>query len=282
MIENIVYLNGSFLPISQAKVSVMDRGFLQADGIYDVMLIIGSHLVYCEAHLSRLFSNLDSIKIPPPADKTALLDIIKHLIDINAPVEIQSAYIQITRGVFPRRVAYSPCKNPTLFVMLQPTSSSIDDEIKAISVITMKDCRWSLCNIKGVNRLSNTLMSIDTYEEHVQEGLIVSDGMVLEGASSNIFIVEKGRVFTPSLAENILNGVTRQAIIDLVKVDMELIEESISLQRLLAADEVWITSSLRGVIPVTTVDSQPINGGVIGDAIKIIHKRYKNTLRSFK
>ncbi len=267
MDDEIVYVNGEFVPVDEATISVMDRGFLLADGIYDVIPIYYSKLFYAEEHFKRLFLNLEKTKILRPFDKERFVEIIEHLISVNPKCEAQGVYIQITRGKFSRRVSYFPCEEPTVFMMLQPKSVRIDEVVDPVSVITVQDLRWRLCGIKGVNRFSNTLMSIDVYENDAYEGIIVLDNIVREGLSSNVFIVEGDKVFTPPLSDNILNGVTRQAIIDIVKEKFYFSEESVSVARLLSANEVWLTSSLRGVVLVAEVDGNLI--GDIRDAEKI-------------
>jgi D-alanine transaminase len=282
MDDEIVYINGEFVPVDQATVSVMDRGFLLADGIYDVIPIYYSKLFYAEEHFKRLFLNLEKTKILKPFDKEKFIEIIKHLIEVNPSHEVQGVYIQITRGKFARRVSYLPCEEPTVLIMLQPKTVKIDEVMDPVSTITVEDLRWRLCDIKGVNRFSNTLMSIDVYEKGAYEGIIVLDNIVREGLSSNIFIVEGDKVFTPPLSDNILNGVTRQAIIDILKAKFDFSEESITAARLLSADEVWISSSLRGVVSVAEVDGNLIGNIETADKISIVRDCYLSQIKKLK
>lgn len=259
----IIYLNGEYLPIEEAKVSVMDRGFQLADGVYDAFALYNGKPWHAQSHLDRLRRSLSRIEIDLPMTDAEILGIASELCKLNEPAEQQQFYIQVTRGVAEKRKHhYDSAYRPTVFAKI--ATVIMKDLHLGIKAITVDDIRWGHCDIKGINRLANVILSQQAHRAEAEEALIIRNNEVQEGASSNVFIVEKETVVTPPLSETLLPGITREIVIKLCQSVANLSEEAITRERLLAADEVWITSSSRGIAPVTVVDDQPIGQGQPG------------------
>lgn len=275
--SQIVYLNQEYIAIEEAKISVMDRGFLLADGIYEVIPIYGSHPYLPDEHYARLLQNLAKINLDANLSYTDLMTIIDELVKKNDPEPMQSLYLQITRGVSWERKQFITGLKPTIFAKLE-RFARIPGPNSCMTAITVEDWRWGRCDIKGINRLGNVLMAQVAYSSHVDEAIILDHDYVLEGASSNVFIVEGNVVITPPLSDKVLSGVTRKMVIDLVKTKYALVEEPISRKRLFDADEVWITSSTREVAAIIEIDGQQIGKGVCGPIALDLQGMYRKCI----
>lgn len=272
--DEIVYLNKEYLPLKDAKISVMDRGFMFADGVYEVVPIYGSVAFLPKEHFARLQKNLNAIKVNSPISYDDFLSIINELIKRNAVQPMQSVYLQITRGVCWERKQFVTGLTPTIFVKLEQEEHAPTPK-RALKAITVDDLRWGHCDIKGINRLANILMIQKAYFSHMDEAIIIEDEHVLEGCSSNVFIVENNSVITPPLSNRLLNGVTRKIVIDLIKSSYTLLEEDITRARLMSADEVWITSSTKEIEAVGVIDGQIIGAGSVGRIALDIQQKYQ-------
>lgn len=271
--EEIVYLNKEYLPLHKAKISVMDRGFLLSDGVYEVIPIYNSIPFAVDNHYQRLLQSLDDVHIDSIFSYQDFLDIITTLIEHNTSYPIQNCYFQITRGVSVSRKQFEPNLTPTVFAKLE-VSGSNKNLTTGLKVVTVEDIRWARCDIKGINRLANVLMAQQVYSAKADDGIITKDNNAMEGVSSNLFIVEKGVVITPPLSESILSGVTRKIVIALAgSHGYKCIEESISLYRLFSADEVWLTSSVIGVAMVNQINDIKI-GNAVNPVGIVIQKAY--------
>lgn len=259
--EKNVYLKGDYLPLSEAKVSVLDRGFLFGDGVYEVIPAYFGKLFCLPAHLQRLNNSLNAIRLSIPYNTEQWLEIIQPLLTAE---EAQYIYLQITRGAAEKRDHAFPAScEPTIFAMCSVIVPFPHEQ--GISAITLDDTRWQLCSIKATALLANLLLRQQAVEEGCAEAILIKDGYATEGAASNIFVVINGVLMTPPNNNEILPGVTREVIIDLAKVNaLTVREEAISLQVLHAADEVWLTSSTREILPVTLLDNKPVGNGQIG------------------
>ena len=272
--QQIVYLNNNYLDLTSAMVSVMDRGFLFADGVYEVIPVYGSHAFFPEEHYSRLLQSLEKVNITPAPTYLEFMNIINELVRRNEVQPMQSVYLQLTRGVSWTRKQFATGLVPTVFAKLEPFAR-IPSQSNTMKAITVEDSRWGHCDIKGINRLANVLMMQAAYQAHVDEAIIVSHDFVVEGSSSNIFIVEKDTVITPPVSERLLNGITRKMVIQLVKEKYKLIEEDIHQDRLFSADEVWLTSSTKEVVGVVEIDSKIIGNGTCGPKAIETQNRYR-------
>jgi D-alanine transaminase len=284
MAQDIVYLNGSFLPVHEAHVSVMDRGFLFGDGVYEVIPVYGGRAFRLEHHLQRLDLSLQGIRIGNPLDHTQWTDILTALIRHNGGGD-QSLYLQVTRGVAPRRDhAFPPGVQPTVFAMSTPLSQPDPAVQNGISAVTVTDIRWQLCNIKAITLLPNVLMRQQAIDAGAAEAILVRDGNATEGSASNVFIVRDGAVLTPPKSNLLLPGITRDLTVELCHANhIPCREADISATALRSADEVWVTSSTREVVAVTLLDGQPVGDGRPGplwQRISALYSAYKQAFRA--
>lgn len=278
--EQIVYLNNKYIPLSEAHVSVMDRGFLLSDGIYEVIPIYNSQAFSASDHYQRLLQSLAKVNIDLTLSYENFVAIIETLIKYNQVSPIQNCYFQITRGASTERRQFEPNLTPTVFARLEISTRRKNLGI-GIKVITVEDTRWTRCDIKGINRLSNVLMAQQVYFAKVDEAIIVKDGNAIEGISSNLFIVKKNTIITPPLSENLLSGVTRKIIIGLIKkCGYPLLEKVIPLNTLFSADEIWLTSSVIEVAIVDQINEKKVGLGInsIGATIQKKYTEYIDTL----
>ncbi|WP_136680393.1 D-amino acid aminotransferase [Neptunomonas sp. XY-337] len=261
----IVYLDGAFLPADQAKVSVFDRGFLFGDSVYEVIPFYQGVGFRLEEHLARLAHSLDALQIPHSDN---LDEALNKLVAQNGGGNV-SVYVQITRGNAGKRShAVTADITPTVFACCQPIAPIYEtgpEVIEGARVIVTDDLRWQRCDIKANGLLANILAMRQAHEAGAAEALLQKEGWINEGSSSNVFIVEQGHVITPPLHKGILSGTTRALVLELAQQHgVQVTESNISYERLIGADEVWITSSTRGVLPVTAVDEHLIAGGQKG------------------
>ncbi|MDD1650393.1 MAG: D-amino acid aminotransferase [Methylococcaceae bacterium] len=270
--ESLVYLNGQFLPLSEAKIPVLDRGFLFGDGVYEVIPVYGGHPLRLEEHLRRLKESLASIQMESPLTDAEWADIFDRL--ITGPAD-QSIYLQVTRGVAPKRDhAIPPGIKPTLFAMCTPIAPIPLDGIKAV---TVDDIRWDRCNIKAITLLANVLLRQEAVENGASEAILVRDNQVLEGAASNIFIVQDGTLITPPKGSEILPGITRDLVLELAhEQGIPAIERHFTLAELKSAEEIWLTSSTREILAVVELDGQPVSSGKPGPLWKILQSAYQD------
>lgn len=280
-----VYLNGEFLPLEQARVSVMDRGFLFGDGVYEVIPAYGGKPFRLEEHLARLDNSLAEIRMRPPLDRAAWAEILDRL-TAQFPGRDQSIYLQVTRGPADERNHVIPATvTPTLFVMTSLlTPPPADMEARGIAAITLDDIRWRLCHIKAITLLANVLLKEDARERGATEAILVRDGFATEGAASNLFLVEGESITTPPKSRHLLPGITRDLVLELARDDgLTCREETIAVDRLAGADEIWMTSSTREIMPVVLLDGKPVGKGVPGPvfrAIDSLYAGYKERIRA--
>ncbi len=280
MTNKTVYLNGQYLPIDQAKVSVMDRGFLFGDGVYEVIPCYFGHLFHLQAHIDRLIASLAGIRMVNPYSTEQWLEIFKPLIDAS---QNQYIYLQITRGTAPKRDHAFPVNTqPTVFVMCNNIVpfAGLEAGVKAT---TMDDSRWQFCNIKAIALLAHLLHRQDAVEKDCAEAILINrDGFITEGAASNVFAVIDGVLVTPPKSNSILPGITRDVILQLAeKNNIPYREDNISLAELKTASEIWVTSSTREIIPVVELDSNPVADGKVGavwHTMNNIFQAYKQSL----
>lgn len=262
---NTVYLNGQYISADQAKVSVFDRGFLFSDSVYEVIPFYQGVGFRLDEHLQRLEHSLRALRIKMDFDWISMLT---HLVDLNGAGNL-SVYLQVTRGSAGKRVhAIDPDLVPTVFACCQPIRDIYQDgveRVEGIKVIVTADLRWHRCDIKSTSLLPNILVLQQAKEAGAQEALLQRDGLLTEGASCNFFIVEQGVIYTPPVGTEILSGTTRALILQLAdQHGVPRQEIDIDYQRLINADEVWISSSTRAIVPVLQVDDYIIGDGQKG------------------
>ena len=277
-----VYLNGEFLPVEEAKVSVLDRGFIFGDGIYEVIPVYGGRLFRLGHHLERLDHSLEAIHLTNPLDQEQWQKILEDLVRRNGSGD-QSLYLQITRGVAAREHDFPRDAVPTVFAMSTPLESDAAETPSPISAVTVEDIRWKWCHIKAIALLPNILMRRQAVEQGAGEAIMLRDHFVTEGAASNIFIVNHGVVLTPPKSNLLLPGVTRDLVVELCHANaIPCVEGALSEPQLRGADEVWITSSTREIVPVVRLDGIPVGDGQPGPLwqhLRDLYQVYKQAFR---
>lgn len=273
-----VYLNGEFLPLDQAKIPVLDRGFLFGDGVYEVIPVYGGQPLRLAEHLRRLDRSLSAILIESPLSDKIWAEIIDRLIDGS---DDQQIYIQVTRGVQPKRDHAIPQSvTPTIFAMASKIAPIPSGGIKAV---TVTDIRWDRCDIKAVTLLPNVLLRQEAISRGAAEAVIIRNGLALEGAASNLFIVKDKVIITPPKGETILPGITRDLVLEIAQAaGFSTSERPISVPELRSADEIWFTSSTREILAVTELDDSPVSNGQPGPvwrAVLSAYQEYKQRLR---
>jgi D-alanine transaminase len=281
------YLNGTFLPLEDASVPVMDRGFLFGDGVYEVIPVYAGRLFRLAHHLQRLRNSLQAVHIDNPLADSDWETMLTELVNRNA-IPDQAVYLQVTRGVAAKRDhAFPADTQPTLFAMSTPMTASADiDSIAGATAITLPDVRWKLCNIKAITLLPNVMLRQQAVDAGAVEAILIKDGYAIEGAASNVFIVKNDLLITPPNGPALLPGITRDLIIELAANHaMPFREADITEAELFAADEIWLSSSTREISPVTLLDDTVISAGKPGPLWKrmiTLYQEYKAALRSGK
>jgi len=279
---SIVFLNGEFEDAEQAKVSVFDRGFLLGDGVYEVIPAYSGALFRLEEHLTRLQQSLDAIHLKNPYSVSQWRTILQEIVQKNNHVD-SSVYLQVTRGVAVRDHAFPSDVQPTVFAMVNKiTPLSAEYYENGVAAITLEDNRWSRCNIKAISLLPNVLLRQQAVDQGVAEAILIREGFVTEGAASNAFAVINGVVITPPKSQHLLPGITRDLVVAMAQQHgIPNAEKEISLAQLQSADEIWLTSSTKEILPVTQLDEKPVGSGKPGDVwhrMSKIYGHFKKTL----
>lgn len=274
MAEEIVYVNGAFVPHSQAKVSVEDRGLNFADGLYEVVRVVGGRAFRLEDHLARLESGLRALEIPLDPRGSGLPDAMMETARQNGVTE-GTVYLQVTRGVALREHAFPGAATPTVIAWARPFAGRTREEREAgVACITAPDARWAYCEIKTTGLLPNVLASERARRAGAYEAILVREGVVTEGARTSVFAVFGGAVWTHPI-RNILPGVTRALVLELVKSSgTPAREEPVRANRLREAEEVFLTGTTTEVLPVTRLDGRPVGRGVPGPVARRLAELY--------
>jgi len=277
------YLNGQYLPVEDAKISPMDRGFLFGDGIYEVLPVYDGKIFGLNAHLDRLNLSLKGIRMEPTISHSEWKIIFESLVAKNGMGD-QWIYGQVTRGVDPiRNQEIQKIVKPTIFAVSYPKvwPTKAEQSI-GLRVTGVKDIRWKYCHIKTIARIAYILMFQEAKDGGFDEGIIMNTSYAFEGTSSNLFIVRHGVIYTPPQSSQLLNGITRDVILSLAeKNKIPHKKTKISERDLLKADEMWITSSGRGVCPVIEYNGIPIGNGKAGPLWARMWDLFENETREF-
>ena len=273
---SVAYLNGDYLPLEECKISVLDRGFIFGDAIYELIPVYQSKPFYLEAHLARLARSLEQVGIADPYNINDWKQIINQLI-VQSGIEQLSVYLQVTRGVAKRDHAFPANTAPTVFGMTNPWPAvNKDIYTKGLAAVTAEDTRWNRCDIKVTSLLSNVMKKQHAVENNADEAILIRDGYVLEGSATNVFIVKDGQVMTAPKNNLILPGITRDVVVEVLSENNIPLQEQAPTQAQLAdADEVWITSSTKECAPVTTVDCKPVGDGKPGEMWQKVFNFYQ-------
>ena len=273
----MIYLNGQYMPIAEARVSPMDRGFLFGDGAYEMIPVYSRQPFRLEEHLGRLQRTLDGIRLDNPHSLAEWETIIRRVVAENEP-EDQSIYLQVTRGAAPERNHAFPAEVvPTVFVMSSPLVPPTSEQLAAgVACVSAVDFRWHRCDLKTVSLLANCLLKQQAVDAGCAETLLFRDGFLTEGSASNIFVVKDGVLLAPPKNHLMLTGITYDVVLELAARHGQPVEvRDILEEEVRAADELWITSSSKEVLPITTLDGVPVGSGRPGPLGRAMHDWYQ-------
>ncbi|NRA30229.1 MAG: D-amino-acid transaminase [Parvularculaceae bacterium] len=276
MSDRIFYVNGSFVPESEAKISVLDRGFLFADGVYEVSAVIDGQLIDNAAHLARLERSLQELDMQAPCSPEEIERIQQRLITENKLVE-GVIYLQVTRGAADRDFGFPEHAEPSL-VMFTQVKRIVDNPVmdKGIRVISVEDIRWKRRDIKTVGLLAPVLAKQEAKTRGADDAWMVEDGFVTEGSSNNAFIVTaEGTIVTRRLGNEILHGITRHVVLELAaKNDLKVEERNFTIEEAQSAEEAFVTSASLFVMPVVEIDGKRLGTGEPGPLVRQLRDLY--------
>ncbi len=264
-----VYVNGDYLPEGEARISIFDRGFLMADGVYEVTTVIDSKLIDFDGHFTRLQRSLDELGIENPMDREAWLEVHRQLVAQNE-VDQGMIYLQVTRGAPGDRDFVFPdpeTTKPTVVLFTQSNPALVDSPKakKGIKVITIDDLRWGRRDIKTVQLLYPSMGKMMAIKQGADDAWMVQDGEITEGTSNNAYIIKDGRIITRALSNDILHGITRAAVLRFAReAQMPVEERSFTVEEAKSADEAFVTSASTFVMPVVEIDGSKLGAGTPG------------------
>jgi D-alanine transaminase len=274
--SRVVYVNGEYVHEEDAKISVFDRGFLFADGVYEVSAVIGGKLIDNDAHLRRLERSLAELKMGCPVPVSDIPHIQRELVEVNG-VDEGMVYLQVSRGVADRDFSFPKEEQPSLvlFTQARPVSSS-PKAARGIRVISQDDVRWGRRDIKTVQLLAQSLAKQAALSAGADDAWMVEDGFVTEGSSNNAFIITTdGVLITRQLGNDILHGITRRTVLDIAKQENLTVEERpFTIEEAQGAAEAFSTSASAFVMPVISIDNKTISQGVPGPITQKLRERY--------
>ncbi|THF62110.1 D-amino acid aminotransferase [Pseudothauera rhizosphaerae] len=280
---SICHLDGRYLPLREARVSPMDRGFLFGDGAYEVIPVYSRRPFRLEEHLARLARTLAALRLPDPHGAAGWAEIVREIVARNA-WEDQSVYLQVTRGADDKRSHAFPVPiRPTVFLMSEelvtPPAAQLETGVAAVGAA---DFRWLRCDLKTVALLANCLLRQQAVDHGCAETVLFRDGFLTEGSASNIFIVRDGVVLAPPKSHLMLPGITYDVVLELAERHgqphqvREILEDEVR-----SADEIWMTSSTKEVLAITTLDGRPVGSGrpgPVGRQMYAWYQDFKNTV----
>ena len=274
--EQTVYLNGQFLPIGEAKISVLDRGFIYGDGVYEVVPVYGRRPFRMSQHLKRLQYSLDGIRLANPHTDAQWQLAIGELIE-RQPFADQAVYLQVTRGVAKRDHAFPKGVAPTVFMMSNPLVLPSPGQVeRGVAVVTAQDNRWLRCDLKTTSLLGNVLMRQLAVDRDAVETVMFRDGHLTEASASNVLIVHDGVVVAPPKDNLILPGITYDATLEVAgRAGVPLDVRAVTHAEALGADEMWLSSSTKEVLAITTVDGRPFGGGKPGPVFRRVYAAFQ-------
>jgi len=276
--DQIVYLNGEFVPLGDAHISVLDRGFIYGDGVYEVVPIYGRQPFRMPQHLARLQHSLDGIRLANPHSTTQWDALIRELA-VKQPFADQALYLQVTRGVAKRDHAFPPGVPQTVFMMSNPLPLPSREQVEqGVAVVTAEDNRWHRCDLKTTSLVGNVLMRQLAVDANAVETVMFRDGLLTEASASNVLIVRGGTVVAPPKDHLILPGITYDATLEVTRAaGVPLEVRKVTQHEALAADEMWLSSSTKEVLAITRLDGSPFAGGVPGPVFRKVWQAFQAT-----
>ncbi|SPJ24698.1 D-amino-acid transaminase [Palleronia abyssalis] len=280
--SRIVYVNGAFVPEAEATVSVFDRGFLFADGVYEVTSVLSGKLLDFDGHARRLERSLAELDMPMPMTQDALLEVHRRLVAENG-IEDGLVYLQVTRGAADRDFAYPPKDTPQTVVLFTQSKPGLADNPAAqtgLKIVTLPDLRWDRRDIKTVQLLYPSMGKMAAKAQGADDAWMVEDGVVTEGTSNNAYIVKDGTIVTRHLGNEILHGITRAAVLRFAQeAQMKVEERAFSVEEAQDADEAFVTSASAFVMPVVEIDGAALGNGTPGPIAKRLREIYLDESR---
>ncbi|MBI4204194.1 MAG: D-amino acid aminotransferase [Betaproteobacteria bacterium] len=276
----MVYLNGEFMPLEKARIPVLDRGFIFGDGVYEVIPVYSRHPFRLPEHLRRLQHSLDAIRLANPMTDAEWTKLTHDIIARN-PGEDQSVYLQVTRGVARRDHAFPAGVKPTVFMMSGPLSVPSREQVEGgVPAITATDYRWLKCDVKSISLLGNCLLRQTAMDAGAVEVVLFRDGYLTEASASNVFVVKNGVLLAPPKNHLVLPGITYDVVLELVAANgVPHAVREVPEQEVKTADEIWVTSSTKEVLAVTTLDGKAVGAGKPGAVFRRVHQLYQEFKR---
>lgn len=273
----MVFLNGRYLPLEEAKVPVLDRGFIFGDGVYELVPVYSRVAFRLDEHLARLERSLAETRIRNPHARAQWREIIYRLVDAQ-PFEDQGVYFQVTRGVARRDHAFPKDAEPTVFAMSNPLVTPARETVqKGAAAVSAQDNRWLRCDIKSISLIGNCLLRQLSAEADAAETILFRAGKLTEASSSNVFVVKRGVILSPPKTSLILPGITYDVVIELARsagLPLELREVTEAEVR--GADEIWVTSSSKEVLPIASLDAVAVGDGRPGPLFGRMYQLYQD------
>jgi D-alanine transaminase len=272
----MVFLNGKFMPIEEARIPVLDRGFIFGDGVYELVPVYSRVPFRLDEHLARLERSLAAVRIRNPYSRAEWREIILQLA-AKQPFEDQGIYFQVTRGVAKRDHAFPKDVAPTVFIMSNPLVNPPQHLVElGASAVTAIDDRWHRCDIKSISLVGNCLLRQVSAEVGAVETILFRDGKLTEASASNVFAVKGGVILSPDKSNLILPGITYDVIVELAQgAGLPLEFRAMSEAELRAADEIWVTSSSKEVLAITTLDGKSVGSGKPGPVFHAMYRLYQ-------
>jgi D-alanine transaminase len=275
--DQIVYLNGEFIPLGDAKISVLDRGFIYGDGVYEVIPIYARQPFRMPHHLRRLQYSLDGIRLANPHSDGEWEALVRDLV-ARQPFDDQALYLQVTRGVAKRDHAFPVGVPPTVFMMSNPLPLPTREQVeRGVAVVTAEDNRWHRCDLKTTSLLGNVLMRQLAVDGAAVETVMFRDGFLTEASASNVMIVKDGTLIAPPKDSLMLPGITYDAALEFARdAGVPVVVRKVTRAEALAADEMWLSSSTKEVLAITAVDGVPFGGGRPGPVFRRVWQAFQD------
>jgi D-alanine transaminase len=272
----MVFLNGKFMPIDEARVPVLDRGFIFGDGVYELVPVYSRVPFRLDEHLDRLERSLAAVRIRNPYSRAEWRDIILQLV-ARQSFEDQGVYFQVTRGVAKRDHAFPADAVPTVFIMANPLVNPPQELVeRGAPAVTAVDDRWLHCDIKSISLIGNCLLRQVSADVGAVETILFRDGQLTEASASNVFVVKGGVILSPAKSRLILPGITYDVIVELAQAaGLPLEFRDISEAEVRTADELWVTSSSKEVLAIVALDGKPVGSGKPGAMFARMHGLYQ-------
>ncbi len=272
------YVNGKFVSLDEKVIPIDERGHQFGDGVYEVIRFYGGKPFMLAEHLERLMKSAKAIRLPVTQSADDFRQIISTAVEKSGLSDCY-VYLQITRGIAKRNHLFPDVPVSVTMTVREAIPLAAEIREKGVSAITREDERWANCYIKSLNLLPNILAKQEAHDAGAFEAILIRDGVVTEGSSSNVFIVKNGTVITPPLSKHILAGITRMAVLNILKeTGIPYEEKNFSEKELLGADEVFITSTTSEVLPVVSINGLPVGSGKPGELTKRIYKEFQKRI----